>query len=238
MLTGPAWVVVLEGPHAGFVRIDVVPCGEDAARYTFRLVSSLPDPPELDDVARSYATPEAARDGAVALLRAHCAVRAVYPQGGPGLREAVGRAWAGLEAGADAQVHLKVVVRWILEGLRRAMPGLVARGLVAAADEGSVYEALRHFALVDVVGFPSDFAPDAWLDRLPTPLLVELAHARGALAELYKAEALRRAGVITRWEFVRLGPYAARVDVALVAPVEHIVLNVDVAPPGDPKEPN
>jgi hypothetical protein len=179
--------------------------------FTFRLISSISNPPDIEDAPYIYTTPEAAREGAVQLLRQHCAVTAVYPKDGGSLREAVGRAMLGLETGTNPESSLKEVVRWVLEALKRTVVDLVRRELVSKEDAASVYEALRYFALTDIVGLPSDFIPDPWLDRLPTPLLIEMATAGGLLAGLYKAEVLRRAGKIARWEFVRLGSYEGRV---------------------------
>lgn len=208
-----SWIVVLGRPHVGVVRIDAVPFYEGSPLFTFRLTSSIPNPPDIEDAPYPYETPEAAREGAVAVLRQHCTVEAVYPRDGGSLREAVGRAMLGLETGTNPEANLKEVVRWVLDALKRTVLDMVRRELVSAADVTSVYEALRYFALADIVGFPADFIPDPWLDRLATPLLVEMAAAEGTLAELYKAEVLRRAGKIVRWEFVRLGPYEARVRV-------------------------
>lgn len=208
-----SWIVVLGQPHAGVVRIDAVPLYESSPLFTFRLTSSIQNPPDIEDAPYPYTTPEAAREGAVALLRQHCAVVAVYPKDGGSLREAVGRAMLGLETETTPEASLKDVVRWVLDALKRTVADLIRRELVSQEDVARVYEALRYFALADIIGFPSDFIPDPWLDRLPTPLLIEMAAADGALAGLYKAEVLRRTGKIARWEFVRMGPYEGRVRV-------------------------
>lgn len=208
--------MVLGEPNAGVVRVDAVPFYEGSPLFTFKLTASIPNPPEIADAPYPYETQDAAREGAVALLRQHCTVRAVYPKDGGSLREAVGRAMLGLETGTDPEASLKQIVQWMLDALKRTVIDLIRREVVSHADAPSVYEALRYFALTGVVGFPSDFIPDPWLDRLPTMLLVEMAQAGGALAELYKAEVLRREGKIARWEFVRLGSYEARVRIVSV----------------------
>jgi len=210
-----SWIVALAAPNEGLVRIDVVPLNKEATLFTFKLVSSIANPPVIPDEPGPYSSPTAARDGAVDLLRRYCTVTWMYPQDGAVLREAVGRAMLGLETGTAPVASLEAVVRWALDALRRTVVDLIHREIVSREDAVSVYEALRYFALAGIVGFPADFIPDPWLDRLPTLLLVEMAEAAGPLGDLYKAEVLRRAGKIARWEFTRMGPYEAHVRTVL-----------------------
>lgn len=217
-----SWIVVLAAPNEGVVRIDVVPLNAALTSFTFKLVSSVANPPEIEEEPGVYPTSTAACEGALALLRRYCTVTLLYPQDGTALREAVGRAMLGMEFGLTSAPSLNAVVRWALDALGRTVGDLIQRGLVSETEAGSVYEALRYFALAAIVGFPVDFIPDPWLDRLPTPLLVEMAGAGGPLGDLYKAEVLRRAKTIVRWEFTRMGPYEARVRTVIQAPPEPV----------------
>lgn len=202
--TRASWIVALAPPENGMIRIEVGPLYPGSPLYTYRFVSDLPNPPMIEDKPECYESIEAAHEGAVTLLGRHVPIAGVYPRATMGLREAIGRAFMGLEAGEGQ--GLRTVLGWLSEAIGRQVDALVAAGEVALQDREAVVVALRYFTLTTIVGIPADFAPSSHMDTLPTVLVQQLSETGSVLSPLFSAELLRREGKLRGWECVRISP--------------------------------
>lgn len=192
----------VESPVPGVIRVDAVPLYPGATVYTYRLQSSLQNAPQVEDRPEAFETPEAALEAALQMLSSYVTITSVYPRDGE-LRDAIGRAFMGMESGLADTQDLRSLVQWALAAIDRMVGRLVEGGLLLASAQYVVSHALQYFALAELVGIPADFDPSPHLDRVPTTVLQQLATADGMFSALYKAELARREGMIRGWECVR-----------------------------------
>jgi hypothetical protein len=163
-----------------------------------------------EDRPEAFETPDAVLDGVLALLAPHIRVVGVYPRGGE-LREAMGRAFLGLESGATEGYDLRTLLQWVVAAVHRQVTDLVSRGVVPALDQYDVSGALRYFAVASIVGIPVDFDPHSHLDVLPTALLQQLSSIESMFVALYRAEFSRRMKELRGWECTRISATEIRV---------------------------